>query len=300
MRKITIYFCLVLIFQLSISGQATKQPENPTLNQKKSDFQNEIVTLQLKSGLMKREMPYRVILPFRYKAEKEKLYPVIYLLHGLTGHFNDWTERTKIAEYATEYRFIIVMPEGGDGWYTDSATASNDKYESYIIKELIPEIDRRFRTIANRENREIAGLSMGGFGAVKFGLKYPEKFALVGSFSGVLAAGEFTEKELSQRGYVGESILNVFGKSDSQTRFENNLFRIIREMPTDKLKDLPLIYFDCGTEDIYLRGNRDFAALLLEKKIPHEYRQLPGGHTWVYWDRQVQEFLELSEQHLKK
>ncbi|HSK72954.1 MAG TPA: alpha/beta hydrolase family protein [Pyrinomonadaceae bacterium] len=300
MIKKSFYFCLVLIFQLSVLGQVSKQPENPALNPKKSDFQSDVVTLQLKSGLMKREMPYRVILPFRYKSEKEKRYPVIYLLHGLTGHFNDWTDRTKISEYATDYRFIIVMPEGGDGWYTDSTNVSNDKYESYIITELIPEIDRKFRTIANRENQAIGGLSMGGFGAIKFGLKYPEKFALVGSFSGALGAAGWTEKEFGARGFLANSILSVFGKPESTVRIENDIFKIVREISADKIKNQPFIYLDCGTEDFLIKSNRDFAALLFEKKIPHEYRQLPGGHTWVYWDKQVREFLELTEQHLKK
>jgi putative tributyrin esterase len=302
MKKISFNFCLflILVLTIQISGQVSKQPVNPALNQKKSDFQSDVVTLQLKSELMKREMPYRVILPFRYKAEKEKRYPVIYLLHGLTGHYNDWTDRTKIAEYAAQYGFIIVMPEGGNGWYTDSAAVSNDKFESYIIQELTPEIDRNFRSIANRENQAIAGLSMGGFGAIKFGLKYSEKFALVGSFSGALGAGGWTEKELSTRNFIAESVLNVFGKSESQTRLENDIFKIVREMSSDKIKKQPFIYLDCGTEDFLIQNNRDFAALLLEKKIPHEFRQLPGGHTWVYWDKQVQEFLELSEQLLKK
>ena len=105
----------------------------------------------------------------------------------MTGHFNNWTDSTKIVEYAKKYNFIIVTPEGNNGWYSDSVSVPNDKYESYIIQELIPEIDKKFRTKADREHRAIAGLSMGGFGAMKFGLKYPEKFALIGSFSGALA-----------------------------------------------------------------------------------------------------------------
>ena len=87
------------------------------------------------------------------------------------------------------------MPEGDDGWYTDSATVPNDKYETYIIKELIPEIDKKFRTLADREHRIIAGLSMGGYGSIKFGLKYPNLFSIVGSFSGAFDAANAYEKE---------------------------------------------------------------------------------------------------------
>ena len=105
------------------------------------------------------------------ESQKETRYPVIYLLHGLTGHYNNWAEKTKLEQYAANYNYIIVMPEGDNGWYTDSATVPNDKYESYIIKELIPEIDKKYRTKADRQNRAIAGLSMGGYGSIKIRFK---------------------------------------------------------------------------------------------------------------------------------
>ena len=244
---------------------------------------------------MAREMPYRVVLPFEYNRSKPKTYPVIYLLHGLTGHFDNWTDKTKLADYAAKYNYIIVTPEGNNGWYSDSSTVPNDKYESYIVQELIPEIDKKFRTIADRNHRVIAGLSMGGYGSIKFGLKNPEMFALVGSFSGALGAASLTEKEVGMKGAIAESILGVYGAADSETRKQNDAFKIIREMPADRIKNLPFIYLDCGTEDFLFQSNRDFVNLLVEKKVRHEFRQLPGAHDWKFWDAQIQEFLELSE-----
>ncbi|MGB7207744.1 MAG: alpha/beta hydrolase-fold protein [Pyrinomonadaceae bacterium] len=126
---------------------------------------------KLASKLMAREMPYRVVLPEGYSKNSTDRFPVVFLLHGLTGHYNNWTDRTKLTSYAQKHRFIIVTPEGNDGWYTDSVSTPNDKYESYIIQELIPEIDKSYRTLADRKNRAIAGLSMGGYGGLKFGLK---------------------------------------------------------------------------------------------------------------------------------
>jgi S-formylglutathione hydrolase FrmB len=189
------------------------------------------------------------------------------------------------------------MPEGNDGWYTDSAAEPNDRYESYIVDELIPEIDKKFRTIADKKHRAIAGLSMGGYGSIKFGLKRPELFALVGSFSGALGVTTFTEKEV--KGAFLRSILSIFGEVDSQTRKENDVFRIVRETPKERIKDLPFIYLDCGTEDFLYKTNRDFSDLLQQKKIPHEFRELPGKHDWIFWDSQVQEFLRLTEKFIK-
>lgn len=249
---------------------------------------------------MVREMPYRIILPVNYQSEKAQRYPVVYLLHGLTGSFDNWTERSKVVEYAAKYNYILVTPEGANGWYADSATVPNDKYESYIVQELVPEIDKKFRTVADRNHRAVAGLSMGGYGAIKFGLKEPEMFVLVGSFSGALQAASLTEKMLGN-GWkaLTDSIMSVYGAEDSQTRKANDVFKIVREMPADKMKNLPFIYFACGTEDGLIGTNREFSALLLEKKIPHEFRESPGIHDWKFWDAQIQEFLKVSEKFIK-
>lgn len=281
------------LFAQERNGKTEKGSTDAVLKNNAEDF-------KLNSKLMGREMPYRVILPAGYQNSNEKtFYPVIYLLHGLTGHFSDWADRSKLKDYAKSYNYIIVMPEGDNGWYTDSATAANDKYESYIIKELIPEIEKMFRAKTVRESRSIAGLSMGGFGAIKFGLKYPEMFALVGSFSGALGAGNWTEKTLGNSGAISTSILSVFGAENSQTRQANDIFKIVREISADKIKSLPFIYQDCGTEDFLSQNNRDFLALLQEKKIQHEYRELPGIHDWKFWDSQIQEFLRTSGRFIK-
>ena len=289
----------ILFLSFSVFGQnsslALEKPKVSPDGVSAEKFQ----TLKLKSSLMSREMPYRVILPAGYSALKQRApgYSVIYLLHGLTGHFSNWTDKTKLAEYAANHKFIIVTPEGDNGWYSDSVSVPNDKYESYIVKELIPEIDKNFRTLADRDHRIIAGLSMGGFGALKFGLKYPEMFSTVGSFSGALGAASFTEKSA---GNIGKGIDAIFGPDGSDARKANEIFNLVRELTPDKIKTLPFIYQSCGTEDFLFQNNRDFLTLLTEKKIPHEYREHPGVHDWVFWDDQVREFLDVAARRTKK
>lgn len=251
-----------------------------------------VQTFELGSRLTARPMPYRVAFPAGYFAARnaKTRYPVVYLLHGLSGHFDNWTDKTRLADYARAFNLLIVTPEGGDGWFTDSASAPRDRFESYIVEELIAEIDAKFRTVADKKYRFVAGLSMGGYGAIKFGLKYPRQFALVGSFSGALDA----PLRGQNHPFLRPSIVSVFGAENSRTRIENDIFRLAREMPVEKIKDLPFIYLDCGTEDLFLETNREFAALLLERKIPHEFRQLPGRHDWKFWEAQAREFLRLS------
>lgn len=253
----------------------------------------------LDSRLMNRKMPYRVILPRDYNKNTSDKYPVLYLLHGLTGHFDDWWNRSKISEYVFEYNYIVVMPEGDNGWYSDSATVPANKYESYIIKELIPEIDNNLRTLASRESRAVAGLSMGGYGSLKFGLKYPQMFGLVGSFSGVIGAAGYTKKEVGGEGILSNTIMTAFGKKSSQTRKTNDIFRMMKTITAKNKNSLPFFYVDCGTEDFLITSNRAFSTMLFEKKIPHEFRQFPGNHDWKIFDEQVIEFLKLSKKHIK-
>jgi S-formylglutathione hydrolase FrmB len=264
---------VVLLFCLSVAANAR------------------VETVRFQSKLLNTTLPYNVILPNDYATARSTRYPVLYLLHGLTGHYSDWVSRTNIAGYASEYRLIVVMPEGNDSWYTN-------KYESYILQELIPDVQQRYRTIEARYARAIAGLSMGGYGAIKFGLKSPHTFAFVASMSGAFAITRFSEEEVPAS---WRESLRLFGPVGSETRKANDLFEIVGKMQAERIGSLPYFYFDCGTEDspLIFPSNRELASLMSEKKIPHEYRELPGDHSWSYWDNQVQEILRVAAQKLR-
>jgi S-formylglutathione hydrolase FrmB len=256
-----------------------------------------VETIQFKSKLVGKTLPYSVVLPSTYSMAGQTAlsYPVLYLLHGLAGHYSNWLTKTKLADYAAQYRLIIVMPEGNDGWYTDSATVANDRYETYIVQELIPDVEKHFRAIKGREGRAIAGLSMGGYGALKFGVKYPDKFIFAASISGALDAAARNDNNPGNAwGFLRPSIMQTFGETGSPTRAANDLNKLVRNFPAERLAALPFFYLDCGTEDGFLASNREMATIFLERKIPHEYRQLPGAHNWAYWDSQVQEVLKLA------
>jgi putative tributyrin esterase len=270
---------LALLFLLTLTVHAQRAP---------------VETVQLQSKLIGKALPYNVILPRDYQTSPRSRYPVLFLLHGFSGHYSDWVTRTNLADYAAEYRMIVVTPEGNDGWYTDSAGVAADKYESYILQELIPDVDKRFRTIQTRYARGIAGLSMGGYGALKFGLKSPGTFAFVGSISGALAAPQWTEDDLKNLKAIRDSVFSVYGPMGSETRRKNDIFEITRGLTTARVAALPYFYLDCGTEDFLVDMNQKFAALLREKKIPHEFRELPGNHNWEYWDQQVREVLRVA------
>lgn len=257
--------------------------------------------VQFQSQLVGKTLPYNVLLPLDYhtQAVQTTRYPVLYLLHGLSGHYTDWLAKTKLNNYAAQQHLIIVTPEGNNGWYTDSATNPADKYESYVMRELIPDVQKRFRTIEAREGRAIAGLSMGGYGALKFGVKYPDQFVFAASMSGALAAGSWTEADLRKGGaFALPSITAVFGAADNPTHAANDLFKLVREFPEARLSSLPYFYLDCGTEDSLLRYSRSLADIFIERKIPHEYRELPGKHNWIFWDAQVRDVLRIAGERM--
>lgn len=287
--------CLLLIAALALSA---------TLSAAQT---GSIETVQLHSNLINATLPYNVILPPDYRQSKTTRYPVLYLLHGWAGHYTDWVTRTNVADYAAQYRIIVVMPEGNNSWYVDGAPIRNpsgterpgDKYESYILKELLPDVDKRYRTIQSRYGRGIAGLSMGGYGAIKFGLKYPSTFAFAGSMSGALAPATWTEDDLKNLKAIYESLPPVFGPPGSDVRQANDVFQIAQGLPASRIAAMPYFYLDSGTEDFFFEGSHRFAELLREKKIPHEYRELPGDHSWQFWDRQVREVLKIAAEKVK-
>ncbi|HEX9425022.1 MAG TPA: alpha/beta hydrolase family protein [Pyrinomonadaceae bacterium] len=295
---------LLLVFLLPLaSAQTTVRPSATGLPQAKAGQTNSRVrTIAFESKLVGKTLPYSVLLPVDYDkpAARSKRYPVLYLLHGLFGHYDNWITRTKLSDYGANYSMIIVTPEGNDSWYTDSASVPTDKYETYVMEELIPDVQSRYRTIETRAGRAIAGLSMGGYGALKFGVKHPESFVFVGSMSGALGAASWTEADLHGLEAIWKTLFPIFGPEDSATRKANDVNKLYGEVPSSRVVALPYVYLDCGTEDPLLSSSRSLAAILFERKIPHEYRELPGTHAWPYWDTQVQEVLRIAARKVRE
>lgn len=285
MRLARVTIPVNLLIALSVSAALS------TYAQSAPEPAKSYVEVRHQSRVMGREMPYRVVLPANYgEKDNSQRYPVLFLLHGLWGHFDNWTDKND-PKALVRPNVIVVTPEGANGWYVDGVGGPGERYETYFVEELIGDVESRFRTWPGRENRFIAGLSMGGYGAVKFGLKHPHLFSVVGSFSGAFDAPLRTQGNPS----LNKSIVAAFGPDDSPVRKANDIFAITESVPDERRPSLPFIYMDCGTEDWLIETNREFSKLLLRRKIPHEFRQLPGGHAWTYWNRQVQEFFRLLD-----
>ena len=288
LRVATLRFVLALLVLAAFAKGAAGQAEPPSGPHPVEPFVDKV----FHSTSLNRDMHYRVLLPRDYSAGTQR-FAVLYLLHGLYGDYTNWTSNTKLTQYAEPLALVIVMPDAGDSWYTNSATVPEDRFEDYVVKDLIPEIDSHFRTIQERSARAIAGLSMGGYGAVKFGLKYPQMFAFAGSISGAFDAPLGLDTRVRE---YRRKLLSVFGPSDSPTRSANDPFRLLDQVDANHL---PYLYIECGTEDGFLPINRDFVSSLPKRKIVFEYHETPGGHAWDYWDRSVQDLLRSLSKLLK-
>jgi putative tributyrin esterase len=258
----------------------------------------EVINGILPSRSLRREIPYNIVVSKGYYSAPRRRFPVLYLLHGLFGSCNNWIELTRLVRYADLHDLIIVTPEGADSWYADSATIRNDKFESYILKDLIPAVEARFRTRADRTSRGIAGLSMGGYGALKFALKRPDLFGFAASSSGAFNGPILTDESRAEEWEeMKPSIIRAFGTSPSRTRRANDLFRIVQKFDSNK-HEAPVVFIDCGKRDSFLDVNRAFSRTLAEYGITHTYKEFSGGHDWVYWNRRLKNILRLADELL--
>jgi S-formylglutathione hydrolase FrmB len=255
----------------------------------------------------------RVLLPDGYRSGKRR-YPVLYLLNGAGGNETDWTVAGGAEEATAGKPLIVVMPDGDTGWYSDwsnDGAGGPPAWESYHVRELIPLIDHRFRTVAARPKRAIAGLSMGGFGAFSYAGRHPDLFAAAASYSGGVdlnaqllgqPIGKIAvDGSLALSGYQGVTGATVFG--DFAT--ENILWRA--HNPPDLAPNLAglklAIYtgngqpggpFGPDEQDLIEIGAHEMSVNLhrrLERLgLPHIWDDYgPGGHTWPYWTRDLRE-----------
>jgi S-formylglutathione hydrolase FrmB len=217
-------------------------------------------------------------------------FPVLYLLHGLSDDHTIWQRRTSIERYVQNLPLIVVMPDGGRGFYTDAEQGM--ACETAIVRDLVEYVDTLFRTKANRTGRCLAGLSMGGYGAAKLALKYPDRFCAAVSHSGALGFGHWPLKPAPDKPFDTE-FARVIGVNSPGG--PNDLHALAAKLPQ---KQRPALRIDCGTEDFLLEANRAFHAHLDTLKFAHEYQEFPGGHTWAYWDLHIQEALTFLTAHL--
>lgn len=232
------------------------------------------------SKVLNTERNYSVYLPKSYTTSNQS-YPVLYLLHGIFGTNRDWIERGNLQDVANRLinaeeavEMIIVAPDAGTDW-NGYFNMDGWAYEIYFFEELIPHIEKTYRTIPNKKNRALAGLSMGGGGATVYAQKHPEMFSSVYAMSALMG--------LEPGGGIPPT--NKKGEELNRTVRENHAVKFVSNADEPTMEDLKSIrwFIDCGDDDFLLDVNLDFYQAMQEAKIPSELRVRDGGHDWEYW-----------------
>nr|WP_294780744.1 alpha/beta hydrolase family protein [uncultured Flavobacterium sp.] len=234
-------------------------------------------TIQVFSPSMNKNIKSCIIFPESYK-KKDKKFPVVYLLHGYSGNYGSWAKDFKaLKNQVDQYNFIVVGVDGNySSWYFDSPIDPNFKYETYVIKELVPYMDKKYKTIADREKRAISGLSMGGHGALYLSFKHQDVFCAAGSMSGGVDFRPFPEN------------WDIKKRLGSLAEFPENWDKNTVTNMLDLVKDNKLkLIIDCGVDDFFMEVNRQLHANMLALKINHDYIERPGQHDLKYWENSL-------------
>jgi putative tributyrin esterase len=236
---------------------------------------------------LQKQVAMSVLLP---EGQGPGPFPTFYLLHGLSDDYTQWVRRTRIEMYVAGHPLIVVMPDGFRGFYTDHE--QGPKYGTYLAEDVVEIVETYFPAIPDRSARAIGGLSMGGYGALRTALAYPEKFISANSHSGAVLAGTQRWDKPHDR-LDSKELQAIFGKRPAGS--QHDLLTLVTQTPKKKL---PALRLDCGREDFLLNDNRAFAAELAKLRIPHTYEEHPGAHTWDYWDEHIRSALAFHAGHL--
>jgi putative tributyrin esterase len=285
-RFAPVILCPFFFFLASCNKNAeVAQHDSPRLTVKVK-----MIDATFRSMALLRDMQYRVVMPGSIVVGTKL--PVVYLLHGGGGGFRDWTNYSDVSRYS-ERGLILVMPEGSSSYFVNAPQPPQDRYEDYIVKDLIADVEDKFPAAGGRANRAIVGVSMGGFGAVNLALRHPDLFAFAGGISAALdvPSRPFSIKRLEQ----WRRHRAIFGPWDGQHQHENDPFVLARSADPART---PYLFLTCGEQEGLLATNRAFAALLAQRHFRHEFHTAPGDHNWTQWGERLASLFQSLSEHI--
>ena len=250
--------------------------------------------LSLPSKILKSDRKFAVYLPPDYESSGRS-YPVLYLLHGSGDDQTGWVQfgevlniTDKAIANGTATPMIIVMPDantGRRGYFNDIKGDWN--YENFFFKELIPYVEKKYRTKTDKRGRAISGLSMGGGGTLMYAMHHPELFSSACPLSASVGPLTFEDAKRSltkaNQSLSDTAITSYFNRHSAIT--------LVNNMPEEQKKAVRW-YIDCGDDDFLFEGNSMLHIAMRKKEVPHEFRVRDGGHTWTYWRASLPKVLE--------
>lgn len=235
------------------------------------------------------------VLIFKPKAYSVKQkHPLVYLLHGYSQNYSQWSGITNLQKLSDQYGFIIVTPDGFTTFYMDSPTKQHSRYEDFFFNELVPKVHRCFNI--DRENIFISGLSMGGYGALRLFILHPHYFNTAGSTSGALEIDRESFGKVSQHFWQNNRLVDDLGSILEGDWHRYSISRLLRQNQPFKK---PFV-FDCGRQDILFPDSEKMKVLTDSLNIPATFISQPGDHNTEYWGKSIEYHFVYFKQHLKE
>lgn len=226
-------------------------------------------------------MDVKVILPESYATDATKQYPVVYLLNGHGGDEDSWLKfnEPRLDSLASVYDMIMVCPDGRNTWYWDAPIDSTIKMETFLVDELVPYIDKNYRTKPSAKYRAITGFSMGGHGGLWLAMRHSDVWKTGGSMSGgvdILDDARWAKYwDMYRR--LGDRDTNM------DVWKSHTVISLVPQLRPNQVN----IIIDCGVDDFFINANRKLHQQLLKYKIPHDYTERPGRHVHPYWKNSI-------------
>lgn len=252
-----------------------------------------LIHMDIVSQSLKRSIQINVILPsdkgddnFQLINTPDTRFKTLYLLHGIWGNNMDWIKNTNIQRYAEENNIAVVFPSGENSFYVDHPESAGN-YGMLIGEEIVDLTRRSFPLSNKREDTFIGGLSMGGYGALRNGLKYSDTFGAIVALSSALITDETNRTNDSDYIFFTRRYFEYcFGPSENVKESDCNPKKLVMDI-LNAGKPMPRIYLACGTEDFLFDKNNDFADFLKENNVKCTYETGPGAHEWDFWDTYI-------------
>ncbi len=239
------------------------------------------IKVDLYSKMLNQTVSVELYLPYDENEDKEAD-GVIYLLHGMLGSSNSWTTLTPASRYAKDNNLILIAPQAHNSFYADDLFG--EKYFSYMTLELPKLLKTMFNIPTQREKTFVAGLSMGGYGAMLLGLSRPDLYAACATFSGAVQFGRGEVDEKSE--FATRYLAPIFG-NDFKKREELDLYPLAKKVSTLNPQDKPRVLCTCGLQDYLYEGNVQFKDYMKTLDLDFTYMEWPGFHEWNFWDRSI-------------
>lgn len=242
--------------------------------------------IEYHSSALCRDTSFEMLIPNDPSAEERRAQRplrTLFLLHGYSGKAGNWVPNG----LAEQYGFAIVMPTAENSFYLNGLSTGH-AFQTLVGEELPDYVRKTFGLAQGAEDTCIAGLSMGGFGALHTGLAYPERFGKIGALSSALIVHGITGMKPGEDNGVANYAYyrECFGDLDKVEESENNPETLVRQLKAAG-KKIPDIYMCCGTEDFLLENNREMHAFLQKEKVEHTYVEGPGQHDMAFWTEHI-------------